>query len=495
MRYSMYWALIENNAYDAVNKWSTAYKSAYGLYRFTRNIYNPAYRLASFHRAHIWGGRLDVKDGAAGEGGALPIKTNDARLRTAIATLWRASNWEAQKDIVTLWAATMGDGAIKIMADEERGRVYLQPIHPGTLKDVAIEHDNVKSYTIERAIKEGDKDVIYTERATRDGDDVVYETFKDRRPWDWGNGASVWRLPYGFIPLVMIQHNNVGLDWGWSELHPCVSKVREVDDIASKTSDQIRKMVDAPWMLAGVAKPVDQPKTKSTSAAAVATADGYANPQDGRQEVPMLYGPVGATATAMVAPLDLAATLEHIAQLNGELEKEFPELRYEFAKVTGDISGRALRIARQDVVTKTLERRTRYDAALVRAQQMAVAMGGHTGYAGFEGFSLESFAAGELDHEIGERPVFADDEMDKLDLERALWEAAGAAQDRGVPLDVFLKRQGWTPADIAAIVESDEYRARSTVAALGLLQPRSLSPGHSSNHPAGNSAADSNGAS
>jgi len=35
-----------------------------------------------------------------------------------------------------------------------------------------------------------------------------------------------------------------------------MSKFREVDDIASKLDDQIRKMVDAPWLFIGMTKPV-----------------------------------------------------------------------------------------------------------------------------------------------------------------------------------------------------------------------------------------------
>jgi hypothetical protein len=63
---------------------------------------------------------------------------------------------------------------------------------------------------------------------------------------DWDGEGAEWDYPYGFTPMVVFQHNNVGLDFGWSELFPGLSKFREVDDLASKLSDQIRKMVDAP---------------------------------------------------------------------------------------------------------------------------------------------------------------------------------------------------------------------------------------------------------
>lgn len=464
-RYALYWGMFENNAYDAVRRWATKYKSDYGLYKYTRNIYNPAYRLAQFHRSHVWGGALHPD--AAAEG-ALPIFTENEELRVAIATLWQASNWSTNKDTVPLWGATMGDAVLRVIDDAERGRVYLKLTHPGTLKDVTTDpFGNVKAYELqeERAHPERPKTtVVYTERASRDGDNVVYETFLDGKPYAWGAEAA-WEEPYGFVPMVLLQHNNVGLPWGWAELHPCLSKAREVDDIASKTSDQIRKMVDAPWLLAGVNPPPSKPVT---SGAAATTTDT----QPGRQEIPMLYGAVGASATPLVAPLDLAAALKHIESISAEIEKEYPELRYDLGKARGEVSGRALRIARQDVETKMQERRGVYDNVLVRAQQMAVAIGGMRNYPGYEGFSLESYAAGELEHKIGERPVFSDDPLDRLEIEEALWRAASAAGDNGVSLKFFLKRQGWSDAEIDEVMQSDEYQARQAVRALGMVQPR-----------------------
>ena len=186
----------------------------------------------------------------------------------------------------------------------------------------------------------------------------------------------------------------------------------------------------------------------------------------------MLYGSVGASATPLVAPLDLAATLKHIESISAEIEKEYPELRYDLGKARGEVSGRALRIARQDVETKMQERRGVYDNVLVRAQQMAIAIGGMRNYPGYESFSLESYAAGDLEHKIGERPVFSDDPLDRLEIEEALWRAASAAGDNGVSLKFFLKRQGWSDTDIDEVMQSDEYRARQAVRALGMVQPR-----------------------
>src|SRR5512140_653780 len=81
MRYTLYWSYYENSAYRNIHKWAHQFKSTYGLYKYTRSIYNPAYRLGEFWKAHLWGGTLDVN---AGDGvsvpSALPIITDNQAL-------------------------------------------------------------------------------------------------------------------------------------------------------------------------------------------------------------------------------------------------------------------------------------------------------------------------------------------------------------------------------------------------------------------------------
>jgi hypothetical protein len=66
-------------------------------------------------------------------------------------------------------------------------------------------------------------------------------------------------------------------------------------------------------------------------------------------------------------------------------------------------------------------RRAGYDSALMRAHQMAVAIGGMRGYVGYQGFSLDSYRAGALEHSIGDRPVFAIDPLDRIEEDTAFW--------------------------------------------------------------------------
>jgi len=182
-RYALHWAFYEGNAYRGIHSWATSYKAQHGLYKYIRNIFNPSYRLGEFWKAHLMGGQLDPD---AMEAGALPIKTEMEALRPHIAQLWKWSNWQIGKDIFTLHGALFGDIALQVVDDVEKNKVYLQVVHPGTIKEIEKdEYGNVKSYIIEEmrddppqtCNKQPDegltKQVTYTEIAERDGDNVV----------------------------------------------------------------------------------------------------------------------------------------------------------------------------------------------------------------------------------------------------------------------------------------------------------------------------------
>lgn len=460
LRNSILWAMYENTVYDNVHRWAESYKTQTGLYKYIRNIYNPSYRIGEFWKAKLFSGELDPE---AGNGekkpSALPILTENEVLRPAIAQVWRWSNWQIKKDVFGLWTPVMGDGVLKIIDDTEREKVYMKPVHPSHLRDVTLDdYGNVKGYVIEYKCpdpRNQEKEVTYREVAERDGDDVWYQTYLNDGLFSWdGNPSAEWSEPYGFVPMVVLQHNDVGLDFGWSELYPSLSKFREVDDQASKLHDQIRKLVEGAWLFAGVADPKGTVKASGQPAT-------EEKPQPGRSEQKVFYSNnENAKAHSLVAPIDIADVSESIQSLIRELERDYPELRVDIANANNDISGRALRYNRAPAEAKVLQRRPNYDNALVRAQMMAVSIGGMRGYENFVGFDLDSYEARKLDHSIGPRPVFDTDPMDTLEEDAKFWENAEKARKAGVPLVVYLRQQGWDETRIKEITDSEEYQLR-----------------------------------
>lgn len=460
-RYKINFAMYENTAYRDVHTWAQSYKTEYGLYRFIRNIESPASRLGDFWQSHLWGGLLDAE---AGDGkakpSALPIVTDSIELRKAIAKVWEWSNWQGEKDVVTLRGAVLGDSFIRVEDDPERRKVYLSALHPGSVKEIEIDAwGNVKEYVLEEQRLDPEKGnvVTYREEVTRgEGDNIVYKTYVNGSLYPWGKEAE-YEIPYGFVPLVFIRHRNVGSDWGWSEMHAGMSLFREVDDQASLLNDQIRKMVNSVWLFSGV--------SASDNGVTVGKSDPTDdNPQAGREDTPALYGPIGASAQALVSPLDINATALRIEKLVSKIERDYPELADNISNATGVASGRALRIARQPVIDRVENRRPNYDTALVRAHQMAIAIGGWKKYdAAFSGYDLNSFKAGKLNHTIAERPVFAKDPLDDLEVDTQFWTTAKAAKDAGgmVAMRRFFLKNGWTEKEVKEFEDSPEHQART----------------------------------
>lgn len=467
LRYALMWAFFENTAYRNVHSWAGTYRRQYGLYRYVRGIYNPAYRLSTFWQMHLMGGLLDDEAGDGdGEPSALPILTENEALRPMIANLWQVSNWQVKKDVYTLLGAMWGDIGLEVVDDTERGMVYLRVVKPSLLKDVQKDHrGHVKGYTLEEERAHPDhpnRIVTYREECSREGQAVVYRTFLNDAPYAWqeddrGQRVAEWTQPWGFVPLAVVQHIDVGLEWGWGEMHAGRSKFHEVDDLASKLSDQVRKAVDAKWFFSGVDKPGSTPRFQSRDQETYQTSSSAVDrPEPGREEIGALYGPEGARAEALVYPLNIADTLKYVNDLLSELERDYPELQMDIWTAGGDASGRALRVARQRTEAKVRQRRVAYDDALVRAQQMALSIGGWRGYEGYSGVDLESYGRGDLDHTIGRRPVFAADPLDDIEVTREFYLASKEAVAAGVPLRFFLEDQGWSEDRLERFDEAQE---------------------------------------
>jgi hypothetical protein len=502
-RYDLYWAMWQSNAFrDLAHYWSPSLKHAFGLYRHTRNIFNPVNRLVEFHVAHLMGGRLDR---AAGDGekerSALPILTENDAIRPAIAKLWRDGKWQEEKSVWTRFGACLGDAALAVDDDPDRKRVTLRVIHPGHLKWVDFDSaGNVLSYIIEqwrydpRGVPIRNLNPTVDPRSTRTmvryneeafvdpgTGRVVYRTYLDGGLFNW-RGATVdgaelpaeWHAPYRFIPLVLAKHQSIGLPWGVAEPHSLISKALEVDDMASGLGDQIRKRIRAPKLLAGMIGP-----GMGAAAAAAPTGAGGGPPfgrapqgpgssgsgtfggvageplwsQRGREEMPFLYGPADAKVFDLTNDLDVPGVTGLIQAIVEEIERDFPELQMD-VWASGDVSGRALRVARQRTEVKVQERRSGYDAALVMAQKMAMAIGGMRGCPGYEGLDFDPREPGPLDHAIGHRPVFSPDPMDDVEEGQAFWTMVGAAVSAGMPLELVLKREGWGAVDVAELVDA-----------------------------------------
>ena len=450
LRYSILWSMYEGTAYREIHTWARSYKREYALYKWLRSIRNPAHLIAEFQVSHIFGGLLDDN---AGPTGAIPIITDNDALREAIADIWKWSQWGRNKDILALQGAVFGDIFIRVVDDRKKERIYLEVVHPGVVKDVTIDsYGNVKGYVIEETREHPESGIgcTYTEVVSRSGQDVVYKTYLNNSPYAWPEmDVATWSNAYGFVPFVQIKHVDVGLPFGWSELHPGAGRMREIDEMTSMLSDHLRKVIDPLWLMKGI----DRPKQDLSS-----TLPTRTTPEPDREEVRALWDiKIDASAEALTTTLDITAVIEHIDKMMGSLEADYPEIRPDLVTPGSTISGRALRIARQPMERRILQRRANYDAAVVTAQEMAISVGGYRNY---YPFNLDSYEKGDLQHHVADRPVFMEDPEDKASASKGFWEAAKLAVETGISLEYYLETQGWSEEEIEnAIRERTQLQA------------------------------------
>lgn len=447
LRYSISAANYENTSYRDIHSWARAYRETYDLYAAIRNVYNPTYRLVEFWMSVIWGGLLDED---ANETGAIPIADATTKLRTAIAQLWKDSYWGINKNLITLWGVNLGDVGVKVVDDPNHGTVFLQPIHPSNIFDLTLDtRGNVKGYVlVESRVDEHGKSCEFREVCERgDGDEVVFSTFKDGVPHGWDGKPHTWTELYGFVPFAFFRHNHVGKKYGWCELHAGRSKIHELDDLASKLHDYIRKSIDPIWLF-NFRKPRKPINFKDEASD---TPRNAMNKQV-QERVPAIYAEApSAKAQPLVTDMvDVEKVTNEVQKMIAELERDYPELQMDIWTAGGYTTGKALKTARQRVEKKVLERRPAYDQQMLKLNQMGVAIGGYRGYKGYEGFGLDSYKAGDLKHKIPTaRPIFQTDVLETVEAKQVLWQTVAIAKKNNIPIEPVLEDLGWSKTRIA----------------------------------------------
>jgi len=173
--------------------------------------------------------------------------------------------------------------------------------------------------------------------------------------------------------------------------HAQIGKINEVNDAASVLGDAVRKSVTPMLRAIGF-----QPNAKISF-------DTTA-----RDEMIVLYGPEGSAIEPLAPSVDIAAAGANIDRLLLELERDLPELALHRLREGGNLTAPGVRAAYADAIGRYRSAMSVYDDGLIRAQKMALSIGGFRGYDGFKGITLDSYARGELEHFIRERAVVDD---------------------------------------------------------------------------------------
>jgi hypothetical protein len=176
-------------------------------------------------------------------------------------------------------------------------------------------------------------------------------------------------------------------------------------------------------------RPLPPPRLNSSDGTALELSDDPAT--DDVVRMP------GATAlNALVPALNYDSALNVLRDMMAEIRRDLPEMTYSELQERTDLSGVAIRYLMEAAVDRLTEARGNAEAALIRAQQMALTIGQATGL--FSG--LGSYEADDFAHTFKERPVLTMAELERAQITQTYVSA-------GVPMQTATRRAGWSDAE------------------------------------------------
>lgn len=518
-RYALYWRLYHNQAYRTHSwgdgRYSRGFdlKKAFGLSQEVAGVYSQLYRLVQIHAMNIFGGSLDPD---AGDGkqrkSAIPILFKDdqigRQLRPMLAQIFLWSNLETNKNLLPFYGSLTGDAPLLVADRPRRQKVALCPFDPSELEDKTNDEEgNVTSFVRTRTVEDPTVDpepigtlefrrmsCRRTDKYVKEDDGVHLYTFRDESPFDWEdlfwNGYSVGRrieegtyvLPYDFVPLVHVQHTDLGLGWGQSELAIAIVKSVYVDDGGTAALLQGRKAIEAILAIPGA--------DERTLRAVISQIRGDSEPdvntgatryrRDSPDTVPIIGVPEGSIPSYIAPNLDIGTFSAHVDKLLESHIGDFPELAYDKIRLLPNVSGETLKEVQKPARTKLEAKRAPYRDGLLRSFKMALTIAGVRGYPGFSGIDLNSYDRGSLNFSIGNTPVYEVTRAEELAETLAVGQAITAlmANGTGFTFEAACRQVGLDEVTIAEAVKQRQLETdqKQQKALQGLTQALNTTP-------------------
>lgn len=413
---------------------------------------NPANRVVEFYAMTIWAGNLPK---------ALPIVADNDKIIDPIYELWQWSNWSQKKQAAIRQFAATGDMFIKV-SQREDGRPYLKTIKAQEVSNLELdERDYITKIRIDTPINKSILKRTRTEYWTLDGV-TVWEHNRGDAPIEQlgeplaDDTMTMAETGIDFIPVAFGKFRDVGELHGQGAFVHALDKIDEINRTATRLNATAFKNSKVLWAVMANAsdangRPLPAPKmTGSDGTTQLNIAD--------LERDTMVTLPGAQSIESLIPNLPYDKILSVLQDSMEDLRADLPELLYWDMSdtVSKDASGASIRTRLASALSRASEARGNAERVLVRAQQMALTIGQAAGI--WKG--LGTYEEGALDHTFAERDILALDSDVKAAIEKSTWDAAKVAQSVGVPLDVFLMRQGWAKQDIDAIVNSADYRNR-----------------------------------
>lgn len=403
----------------------------------TLPLRNPAFRVVEFYVSKLWTRSGDIES------------PNEAILEP-IGLVHKWSNWPNKKRLVARQFSALGDMFIKVGSKPDR--VFFQIIDPAHVTDFSTDERGFLTYCrfdipMTSVSNSGlTTSQLHTEVWTKDNVRVWmhHKTAADAVSKLGAPNTTMTTAEMGidFIPIVHAKFRDVGNDRGQGAFTHALDKIDEANRMATRMHRQLFRYNSATWTLSAngadaSGRPLPAPRLGSSAGGGL---DDTLMIGDDR----VFRLPGNSNLSALDAKIDFSASLSVLQDHMLELEKDLPELAYYSLRQMGEISGRAIQLLLSDAIDRVYEARASAEAAIIRANQMALTIGAALGIFG----NLNGdYASGAFEHEFVEEDVISLSSVEIALAEKTEVEAKALKLTIGVSQEQVLRELGYSDED------------------------------------------------
>lgn len=417
-----------------------------------RSLRNPTNAAINFYAAKLWPGNLPE---------ALPIETENEAIVSFIEQIWTWSNWQSAKQEVARTFPKFGDMFLKVSTKRDDAgsitRVYIQNIPPASATKMDTDERGYLEYlrldTPELVEDDNgnEKVVIVTEewdKATQ-----TYRRWRHEKssttpinrlgdPEQVLNFAQAWGGD--FIPVVWQGFRLTGGERGEALITPVIDKIDELNRMTSALHRNIFRY-NKPKTIVG--REGTDAQGRPLPPVALGTS-GSLTTSTNQDDEDIWILPGATTVSSLIPNLNYSDHILSIDKAMDNILLDLPELVYSMLHTIGgnpsSVSLQTLLLAATD---RLLEARQNAESALIRAQQIALSIGGYAGL--FTGIRPTDYDSGKLDHSFAEREIWTQSEMETAQT----MQTYGSA---GVPVQIAAQRAGWSEEQVKELVSAKE---------------------------------------
>jgi len=408
-------------------------------------LYNPVAEVVGLYQ-HVFGGlfRRSTDDAAEDAPTDIRAQSDNAALLPALDAIWATSNMDLAKQQIARLAPMHGTVGLRIVAqdspDPARRRVYLKPEHPRVIRDVELDpRGHVTGAELEYDILYGlgDAQERVTIREVLSKEDTrTYRVHQNGLiPYDLmlreDNGpGAIYVNTLGVVPYVLLPHEDAGDAFGLNAFYRARSSLDRLNALLTHLNTQIHDHVKVDWFISASGPAPTRIALTGRNVIYTDTSRGQTAPN----------------VQALVADLNIADAISQCRLLIELIEDRLPELKALGGRYLSGQSGETIAQLRAPAEQRLGLARANYEAALVRATQIAVSWGVLLGMwnvgtgQGTPEAAERAYRDGFEEFRFNRRPLFPP--VARQDTSQASADFANRVNSAGT-----LIRSGFTPGD------------------------------------------------